>query len=375
MDVILDSNIYLNDPKFQGTHSPELLAYLRRTGDTLVLPKLIMDEVLERYGDQLRNDLNTSKRAWGVLAKTRMSSHPPFASVDLDKEVEAYKHLLLAPAPGIKVLQYSDVSGIDVNEIARRGIKRIKPASQTGEELRDVYLWLLVFQYARQIQKEVAFISGDKGFRVSKDEDALHPDLESEIADSKLPIHFYRELSIFVTSQALKRESVDAEWFSQFVNTDQLNENIRETIFATETHRGWAHEVTIDTIRFSEGTEYQVSQRSLYAELEYGGRVRLVFKTIPLPVMNNLFIRGDTTKLNQTPEIVYTVSPPRHQNGQDLYTTQIEVLASPAGRPMLRDLGFINDERSFLFNVWVSARIENDKLVSWQCDGIRLIEV
>jgi hypothetical protein len=38
MDVLLDSNIYVADPKIGGSQFAELFAYLRRTGSSLVLP-------------------------------------------------------------------------------------------------------------------------------------------------------------------------------------------------------------------------------------------------------------------------------------------------------------------------------------------------
>src|SRR6266436_3667237 len=137
MDVILDANIFLSDLKFQGTHFAELFAYLRRTGDSLVVPTVVMEEVLERYKDRLRDDLNRAKSSWVRLAATKITSHASFPQLDLDKEVQSYRQQLLSPAQGVAVLQYADVSEIDINEIARRGIRRKKPASDTGEELRD----------------------------------------------------------------------------------------------------------------------------------------------------------------------------------------------------------------------------------------------
>src|SRR5258708_40164464 len=115
-----------------------------------------MEEVLERYKDRLKRDVNTAKSSWHVLAATKMTSQPRFPHVDFDKEVQKYREQLLNPAPGVTAFQYSDVSGIDINEIARRGIKRKKPASESGEELRDVLLWCLLIQYAKQKQKQVA---------------------------------------------------------------------------------------------------------------------------------------------------------------------------------------------------------------------------
>jgi hypothetical protein len=376
MDAILDSNVFLSDVKFQGTQFPELFAYLRRTGDTLVLPNLVMEETLERYGEQLKNTLNQAKGAWELFRKTRMSSHPKFPYVDFDKEVQEYKQRLLAPAPSVNVLQYVDVSGVHVNEIARRGIKRIKPASKAGEELRDVLIWLLVFQYAKQTHKEVAFISGDKAFRISEDEDGLHPDLASEIAGSKLPIHFYRKIAMFVTSQSLSDESVGTEWFDRFVASEDVHARISEAILATETKYGWPHDISLEFVEFSEGKAYKVSQRSVYAELKYTGRAKLTFETIPLTVRNNVFISGSMGNLSQMADvdkIVHTLSPPPKYvaNLQDLYTTSIDALG-PVREGVLMATPFVKNDRLFDFGAWVSARIDDEQLVSWQIDRLQL---
>jgi hypothetical protein len=133
MDVILDSNIILSDFKFQGTQFAELFAYLRRSGGKLVLPDLVVWEVKARYLDRLKNSTNAAKSSWTNLSAIRMNEHPVFPYVDLQKEAKALDEKLLSPSQGVEVLSYSKVDGIDVNEIARRGTKRLRPANPNGE--------------------------------------------------------------------------------------------------------------------------------------------------------------------------------------------------------------------------------------------------
>jgi hypothetical protein len=38
-------------------------------------------------------------------------------------------------------------------DVALRGIHRVKLASATGEQLRDVLLWLLVLRYAQETKR------------------------------------------------------------------------------------------------------------------------------------------------------------------------------------------------------------------------------
>jgi rRNA-processing protein FCF1 len=54
MDVILDSNQILTDPHMEGDRIQSLFRYLRRTSSSLVIPKIVQDEVLARYIEQLK---------------------------------------------------------------------------------------------------------------------------------------------------------------------------------------------------------------------------------------------------------------------------------------------------------------------------------
>lgn len=389
MDVILDANVFLNDLKFQGTHFAELFAFLRRTGDSLVIPTLVMEEVLERYKDRLKRDLNMARSSWHDLARTKMTSDPGFPHVDFDKEVQKYREQLLNPAPGVTVLQYSDVGGIDINEIARRGIKRKKPASEIGEELRDVLLWFLLIQYAKQKQRQVAFISGDGAFRKSKDEDDLHPDLATEIENAKLAIHFYREIATFVTSQSLSQKPISEAWLPQLVNASELNKSIAQVISATYTRYGWPHDVSNDGAQFSEGTAYEISHTSVYAELKYVGRARLFFEALAVinnlivgeeyrPFQNNLLVTEEALDLGSKVMLNLLEGDVRVPHEHDRNTTNLDnaLVGLKSGATfVVTNPPYSKFDQLFDFEAWLSARVEKEKLVSWQVDRVRLVEV
>jgi hypothetical protein len=109
MDEILDSNVYLNDLKFQGTQFPELFAYLRRTGSTLIVPDMVLQEVLERYKERLRDALSKAKTSWTSFVGIKMSeTSAQFPHVDFDKELQEFKSRLLSPAPNVTASHYTD---------------------------------------------------------------------------------------------------------------------------------------------------------------------------------------------------------------------------------------------------------------------------
>ena len=353
MDVILDSNVFLKDPKFEKPQFVELVAYLRRTGSKLVLPHMVMLEVLERYKERLKKGLNVAKVSWVSFAELRMLPHPAFPYINFDQEFQRLEERMRNPGPGVQTLQWSDVSGIDVNEIARRGAKRLRPANQNGEELRDVILWLTVCQYARKTNQETVFISDDHGFRQAVDKDDLHSELVEEIASAKLPIRFYRNISAFLTSHSLSQEPIEEARMPKYVNSKHLTEEIVKAISRTETNQGLPSEVSVETLKFSSGTSYQISEDSRYVELKYSGRAKLTF-----------LLSGKLSEMFSTEELT-----PIRAAIRTVYQWR-EIDSGIVANPFT-----LARQKTFDFQANLSTRIERDQqLVHWQVDQIQLAE-
>ena len=165
-DVVLDSNQYWNDPKMTGARFQSLLDYLRRTGSALVIPRIVRDEVPARYEDELKSEYSGAVASLNKLRKRAFELRLPeqLPEPDMGEEVRRLEQKLLAPGAGVASALLSDYSDISLEEVARRGVLRRKPASPKGEELRDVMVWLATVAYAKRRHK-VGFISLDGGFR------------------------------------------------------------------------------------------------------------------------------------------------------------------------------------------------------------------
>src|SRR5580693_2342739 len=131
MDVILDANIYLElifgrGREFAQTNRfVQLVADLRRMDSQLVIPMCTFHEVVERYRDRLRDSMRDVADAWTEMRKIAMSDIGDFRVLDIHAEAEALRNLLRMPDAKFKSTLYGDYSGIDIEELVRRGIKRI----------------------------------------------------------------------------------------------------------------------------------------------------------------------------------------------------------------------------------------------------------
>jgi hypothetical protein len=96
----------------------------------------------------------------------------------------------------------------------------VRPASDKGEELRDVILWLVVLHYAKQSKTHVAFVSGDKTFQDA--EGALHSTLKNDIERASVNVAFYSSVGGFVKYNALESEPLERDQLATFVSADEL---------------------------------------------------------------------------------------------------------------------------------------------------------
>lgn len=139
----------------QTNQFAELLIYLRRTGSRLVIPEMTYNEVVARYGERLTAVAKAARDAWSTLQQVGMQERMDFLEPDIKSELAALGELLHHPAQGVQTVMHTDYSGVDVKQVVRRGIGRVRPANDKGEELRDVILWLIVLRYAKQSKARI----------------------------------------------------------------------------------------------------------------------------------------------------------------------------------------------------------------------------
>jgi predicted nucleic acid-binding protein len=173
MDVALDANEFLSDPRMQSVRFQTLLAYLRKTQSRLLIPKIVWDEVIARYPERLSGPYSKAATDLKILRNLLLVAKiPEIAELKVDKEVAALKRKLKKPSPYVRSIILKNFSEVSIEEVVKRGIERTPPANPKGEELRDVAIWLMMLGHAKKSGRDVAYISHDEHFRENED---LHP--------------------------------------------------------------------------------------------------------------------------------------------------------------------------------------------------------
>jgi hypothetical protein len=92
MDVILDTNIYVQDFKMRRTQFQELFTYLTRTGSLLVIPSVVLQETVHEYREALSAALQTLRQAWRRLRGVAQSELQVYdGPLDIDAQVELFQ--------------------------------------------------------------------------------------------------------------------------------------------------------------------------------------------------------------------------------------------------------------------------------------------
>ncbi len=273
MHIILDANIYAADYRMNGVAFQSLFEYMRRTESQLVLPRATREEVVIGYGRQLKREAKVFEQAWKQYRRLDLSDGPRFTKPDTRRAMIDLRRKLMKPAEGVMPIYVPEITGNFVQEAFMRGVHRTRPASDQGEELRDVILWLWTIEYADTVEA-VAFISSDGGFW---DADKIHPHIERDLRTKSAKLHIHRTIPDFLKSHAPAPVDVTVPWLQkhfeiQRIEHELIDGTMRELQRALSGNTIQAPSLEQHEVRA--GKVYDVSADSQFAELQ----LHLIFK-------------------------------------------------------------------------------------------------
>jgi hypothetical protein len=231
MDVALDANailsLGLSNPAFSS-----LRDYLRKTKSRLLLPEVVLEELTAQrralITKAIKKGLESNKDLKGIVAD--YSDKPVrkhLGCVDVEAAVAAYRAELETAADEVSVLKNR---APDLMEMVRRLANRVPPASQAGEEARDVLIWLAVLQIAEK--SEVAFVTGDK--KAFGKDGKLKQELSDELKGMPRGVAVYEGLDAFLKIHHKRSSWIDEAWVKAQVESQLVDDAIEQYIQGRE---------------------------------------------------------------------------------------------------------------------------------------------
>jgi predicted nucleic acid-binding protein len=205
MRVVLDSNILCRDFRMSSSTFRVFLDGLVHEGHSLHIPQVVLDEVVNKYGEQLQSSKKKIDRELeNVERLTRQRFNRPIADANVQawkKEYEVEVLLSLSTklklSPVAAILDYPPISH---RELVQRALQRRKPFKEKGSGYRDALIWESVLQSATSGTEPIAFITANiKDF--ADDNGRLHPDLVADITakgEQCSEVILFKDLESFV---------------------------------------------------------------------------------------------------------------------------------------------------------------------------------
>ena len=227
MNIILDTNIIVQNYLMNSRSFDLLFDYLNKTNSKILIPQVVYDELLEKYRNTVFFQLDFLEKTKNKLGNILLEFDSSSIAINVETEVNKYSNYILKKIGSSeeKIIQhkanYSD-------ELIYRAIKRKKPFSEKGEEFRDALLWLVVVDIATEIGEAVVFISNDsKAF--GKD-GILYENLLEEVEQKGIEVHYYPSIKAFIEQQAVQVEFVNESWLSEVIDFNHFDQEIENVL-------------------------------------------------------------------------------------------------------------------------------------------------
>ena len=144
MIIVLDANIFIKDFTLRSTPFQVFLEGISRIGYVLTIPKIILDETINKYGEQFEK----KSRDLGRLGLQDLKFITGEAITCREDAERIYRKYLEKTLKGIKT-KIVDLPDIKHSTLIERALKRKKPfrGTDTGG-YRDALVWMTVLQLA-----------------------------------------------------------------------------------------------------------------------------------------------------------------------------------------------------------------------------------
>jgi hypothetical protein len=288
MHVILDSNIYVSSYRMDTISFQNLFDYLNKTKSSLVLPRLVREEVVADYVKDLKKAAKVAKEAIHDCRRVQLKPPATFSMPTLSNEKREMRQHLMKPKPGVSLIYLAKADGVQIDNVFMRGIQRRRPSNDNGEELRDVILWFIALNYCKQADQDVAFITNDGGFWLGNE---LHPQIAADIKDFGVKLTVYRSLDEFIEKNSPKSKPINEEWVEKHFSVLSISDKILDAAKVAYKRRwAFAGNSTFDSAlltstKLKDGKLFEIADNIQYAEVDFNVTCTLQ-TTNYVPVVN-----------------------------------------------------------------------------------------
>jgi hypothetical protein len=220
MKIVIDTNIFFRDFMLDGTEFRTLFSELPRLGYSLSIPKLVFDETVNKFYDEIKKIYDNARKI-GISALQFSKFEKSKVFPENAKEIYQTYFTNTLKSLNPELVDYPEISH---QEIVERALLKRKPFrnSDTGG-YRDALIWETVLELAKK--DEVSFISNNlKDFSDDSNQN-LHQDLLDDIKN-----HSLKNVSWFASLQSFNETQIIPGLKNLDIIQDQLSNDCYERL-------------------------------------------------------------------------------------------------------------------------------------------------
>lgn len=271
MIIILDTNIIYSDFFLSSGKFVILRDYMLKTRSKFVVPTIVFDELTAGYEREVCKRQSELLRAVKKLSYIAPDMPAIQVDLDVDRTVESYlssfkKNMAITDDD---IVNYKDSY---IRDVVDRAIRRRRPCTDRGEEMRDAILWHTVLDVAENsADKRVIFVSNNhRQFAGNNSE--LHHELQTECDKRGVDVRYFVSLEAFAKEHAVHIDFITAEWLLESLDVEKILSEGETEIFSSAR---WA----VENDEFEIGNRKYVSDarstgyfaRTSYHDVKIGG--------------------------------------------------------------------------------------------------------
>lgn len=212
MDVVLDTNACWRD-RLTGANFKALRNYLSRTRSSLVLPVVVVEEMVANRSRELATLQSGLRKLERELSRLAPGTAAALPAIDIPAELVAYRAWLAGVAEQV---EHPGSDPSDIGELIRRLSNRIPPASQAGEEARDVLLWLICLRLGQK--QRLALVSNDKK-AIFKKSGGLRNELAQDLVAMEAQLEVFSSIDAFLKVHHARSSFIHKPWLTSRIDT------------------------------------------------------------------------------------------------------------------------------------------------------------
>ncbi|MGZ4864491.1 MAG: PIN domain-containing protein [Halobacteriota archaeon] len=229
MIIVLDTNVIHSDFLMESGKFEILFDYVQKSQSKFVMPKVVYDELAATYERRLRDRLEKFLRAKDSLTAGLMQTQLPYVELSTESEVSSYLNYLKNRL-SVKDEEFFDYKEAYLHDVMDRAIRRKRPCTDRGEEIRDAVLWRSVLDIAKEAPKKTVVFISENTKQFALGEGTLHPDLLKDCSEHGVTVEYFTSLDDFVEQHASIIDFINGDWLLASLDINRVLAEASEPI-------------------------------------------------------------------------------------------------------------------------------------------------